>query len=255
MKVLIEPAFEDNYIFFPLAEDGKSCFVVDPGDSNVALNTIKKQELSLKGILLTHHHYDHIGGVEKLLETHPGIPVYGPENEDRIPMITHPVGEGTQADALGAEFYTVKVKGHTLSHVIYIFPNVTPNPVVFVGDTLFRGGCGRLFEGTPEDMYQSLEKIKKLSPDSLIYCTHEYTESNYHFLNEATGGLVKPVKEKLESIKSMRKKDLFTVPFSLQDDMESNLFLNTSHTEVQKILGTDSALETFTKLRILKDSY
>ena len=173
----IEPikAFSDNYIWLLTTNEGS--LVIDPGESNNLLKFLKENDLDLKAILITHHHYDHTGGIEEILNKKP-IDVYGPEND--INLINVRVSNGSKISLLGIEFEVIEIPGHTLDHVAFFSEN-NGNPILFCGDTLFAGGCGRVFEGTFEQMYDSLSILRKLPLNTKVYSGHEYTESNLKF--------------------------------------------------------------------------
>ncbi|MBK9115587.1 MAG: hydroxyacylglutathione hydrolase [Betaproteobacteria bacterium] len=172
------PAFTDNYIW--LLRDGGSAVVVDPGDEDPVLAYLGAHGLALTAILTTHHHPDHVGGVAALLERYP-VPVFGPGKE-KIPGRTHVVGDGTvvPVPGLGLTLTGIDVPGHTAGHIAY-FGEVEGVPTLFCGDTLFAGGCGRLFEGTPEQMWASLSTLARLPAATRVYCAHEYTLANLAF--------------------------------------------------------------------------
>jgi hydroxyacylglutathione hydrolase len=174
LQVIPLPAFRDNYIW--LLHDDGSAVVVDPGDAAPVFNYLSLHGLSLVGILVTHHHDDHVGGNQELLERF-DVPVYGPRQEP-IPGLTHPVEESSSVGipALGLDFRVLDVPGHTRGHVAYYGSNL-----LFCGDTLFGCGCGRLFEGTAAQMHRSLQKLAALPGDTGVYCAHEYTLSNIRF--------------------------------------------------------------------------
>ncbi|OGI46346.1 MAG: hydroxyacylglutathione hydrolase [Candidatus Muproteobacteria bacterium RBG_16_65_34] len=173
--VLHVPAFEDNYIWLIRGAPGQVA-IVDPGDAGPVLDFLARERLTPAAILCTHHHGDHVGGVQDLLRRH-AIPVYGPARE-RIPGLTHPLAEGDRVrlPELALEFAVLDVPGHTHGHIAYYGAGM-----LFCGDTLFSAGCGRLFEGTAEEMYRSLTKLAALPPDTLVYCAHEYTAANLRF--------------------------------------------------------------------------
>uniref|UniRef100_UPI0025877AA6 hydroxyacylglutathione hydrolase n=1 Tax=uncultured Massilia sp. TaxID=169973 RepID=UPI0025877AA6 len=178
LSVLTVPAFNDNYLW--VIHDGVNAAVVDPGDAGPVRDALRAHGLTLSCILLTHHHADHIGGVAALLSEW-AVPVYGPRN-DGIRFVTHALDEGARVrvDGLDLELEVLEVPGHTLGHIAYV--RVTPGEHwLFCGDTLFAGGCGRLFEGTPQQMADSLGKLAALPDDTLVYCAHEYTVSNLTF--------------------------------------------------------------------------
>ncbi|GAB3393081.1 hydroxyacylglutathione hydrolase [Massilia agri] len=178
LSVLTVPAFNDNYLW--LIHDGVNAAVVDPGDAGPVREALHAHGLALTCILLTHHHADHIGGVASLLAEWK-VPVHGPRN-DGIQCVTHALVEGDQVtvDGLDLELDVLEVPGHTLGHIAYVRRTAGAH-WLFCGDTLFGGGCGRLFEGTPQQMADSLAKLAALPDDTLVYCAHEYTVSNLKF--------------------------------------------------------------------------
>jgi hydroxyacylglutathione hydrolase len=175
IEVVSLPAFDDNYIWV-LRKEGQAV-VVDPGDATPVLAHLKASGDRLVAILITHHHGDHCGGVADLAAQHPAVAVYGPALES-IAGVTHPLqgGERLNLDALGIEFEVIPVPGHTRGHLAYY-----GDGALFCGDTLFGAGCGRLFEGTPAQMQASLARIAVLPAPTLVYCAHEYTQSNLRF--------------------------------------------------------------------------
>lgn len=227
------PAFDDNYIW--CIHDGNSALVVDPGDASPVLQYLEQEKLFLKGILVTHHHADHTGGILQLLQLlGASIPVYGPAGND-IPGRTQVVIEGDKVEIasprISLEVY--EVPGHTLSHIAY-FSNMQANivePMLFCGDTLFASGCGRLFEGTPTQMSQSLAKFMALPKNTLVFCTHEYTLSNIRFALE-----VEPNNANLitwaQAAKSLREQNLPTLPSTIGQELQVNPFMRCDQKEV-----------------------
>lgn len=181
MKLIPLPAFDDNYLW--LLHDDRRALVVDPGDAQPVLEALQQFGLDLVSILVTHHHGDHVGGVAELVEA-TGAQVYGPATEKMPEPLTRLV-EGETVDALGLTWQVLDVPGHTAGHIAYFCPQVAlsdgPSPVLFCGDTLFSGGCGRLFEGTPAQMLASLDKLAALPGNTQVCCAHEYTLSNLRF--------------------------------------------------------------------------
>ena len=171
-------AFNDNYIW-TLRQDGKAA-VVDPGDAAPVLDYLRAEKLELTAILNTHHHADHVGGNAELL-SHYRVPVYGPHDE-RIPTVSHRLREGDRFTLahFGIEFSIFEIPGHTRSHIAFY-----GSDMLFCGDTLFACGCGRLFEGTPQQMYTSLAKLAALPDPTRVYCGHEYTIANIRFARAA----------------------------------------------------------------------
>ncbi|OOG39980.1 hydroxyacylglutathione hydrolase [Polaromonas sp. A23] len=171
------PAFNDNYLW--LLQDGRRALIVDPGDAQPVLEVLKARQLQLESILVTHHHLDHIGGVDTLRDA-TGAKVFGPARE-RIPEPLTRLRDGDTVRALGLDFQVLDVPGHTAGHIAFYTPDVDGRPLLFCGDTLFSGGCGRLFEGTPAQMLASLDRLAALPGNTRVCCTHEYTMSNLLF--------------------------------------------------------------------------
>lgn len=178
-KVEKLPILTDNFVF--IIYRGQDCIVVDPGEATAVIEYIKEKKLNLKAILITHHHHDHVGGVGALLQEKK-VPVYGPAKEN-IPHRTHKLNDQDSLRLLDLDFEVKLLPGHTLGHIAYWIPE---QKWLFSGDVLFALGCGRLFEGTPAQMLESLEKIKALPNESLIFCTHDYFPTNKKFC-EAQG--------------------------------------------------------------------
>ncbi|MDH4190840.1 MAG: hydroxyacylglutathione hydrolase [Betaproteobacteria bacterium] len=217
LKIVPIEAFKDNYIWV-IQEESRAA-VVDPGDARPVVDYLVREQLSLAAILVTHHHPDHVGGVLDLLESHPA-PVYGPRNEP-IPGITHAVAEGDQVtlDGPAVSLSVLEIPGHTRGHVAYYGADF-----LFCGDTLFAGGCGRVFEGTPAQMHASLSKLAALPGHMRVYCAHEYTLANLRFARA-----VEPdnsaLAERETADRLSREAGRPTVPSTIAKEKATNPFL------------------------------
>lgn len=255
MKVKVISILEDNYMYLIIEENTRHAVAVDAAVSKRLLEIIQKEGATLKAILTTHHHLDHARGNEELAQLFPGLEVYGGDN--RVGALTHVV---THNEIL--KFGSINVKclltpGHTLDHVCYfVWEDDSPDaPAAFTGDTLFIGGCGRILEGTAEQMYKSLtEVLGTLPTDSKVFCGHEYTARNLKFALQ-----VEPensiVKDKLAWAKQREEEDLPTVPSTLADEFLYNPFLRVSEETVQKFTGKVDPVEIFAALCKAKDGF
>ncbi len=220
MNLLALPAFNDNYIW--MLHDGVRAAVVDPGDAGPVHEALDALRLQLSAILVTHHHADHVGGVDALRGRLQGS-VFGPARE-RIPTPFTPLSDGARIEALGLRFEVIDVPGHTAGHIAYLTHDDGPDPLLFCGDTLFSGGCGRLFEGTPAQMHQSLSRLSALPAKTRVCCTHEYTLSNLKFALA-----VEPANEALAAYTSecqaLRAAGQITLPSTIGRELQINPFL------------------------------
>ena len=248
------PAFTDNYIWLLQDPSTRRCAVVDPGDAAPVLAWLEQNPVwSLSDILITHHHHDHVGGVEQLKGA-TDAKVYGPANE-KIPARDVALNDNDRITVLGWDFDIYTVPGHTLGHIAFYHPGV-----LLCGDTLFAAGCGRLFEGTPEQMYASLERLAALPADTRVYCTHEYTQSNLKFA-QAVEPDNADIAERVETVRQLRARGEITLPSNLALEKRTNPFLRTAETSVKQKAdernGRDnrSGAEVFASLRAWKDKF
>ena len=246
------PAFNDNYIWLLRNPEGDA-FVVDPGDAEPVLARLATENLRLKGILITHHHGDHTGGLARLKEQ-TGCAVWGPHNP-AIKGIDHRVSEGDTVAALGEEFSVLEVPGHTLDHIAYV-----GSDSLFCGDTLFAGGCGRVFEGTFPMMRQSLNKLRDLPEHLNVFCAHEYTLANLAFAS-AADPYNSALSARVIRCQSLRDANTPTVPSSLAEEKTTNPFLRWDDPTLVMALSEQQRLPdasndaVFTALRQWKDSF
>ena len=244
LSVLTVPAFKDNYLW--LIHDGVHAAVVDPGDGQPILDALRESGLTLTAILLTHHHADHIGGVPLLLE-HARVPVFGPR-KDGIELVTHPLGEGERFDVPGLDlaFSVLDVPGHTLGHIAYVREGADETAGerwLFCGDTLFGAGCGRLFEGTPAQMAESLGKLAALPDDTLVYCAHEYTLSNLRFADAVEPGN-RALQMRIAADSEARGTHLPTIPSTIAIEKATNPFLRYTEPAIVDSLVAAGKLKT-----------
>ena len=222
MYLIPVSAFADNYLW--LLHDGKRALVVDPGDAGPVLRALQASRLQLESILVTHHHADHTGGVDALRKA-TGATVYGPATE-RIPAPFQPLREGDRVATLGLDFQVLDVPGHTAGHIAFYTPDMDGQPLLFCGDTLFSGGCGRLFEGTPAQMLASLDKLAALPRATRVCCAHEYTLANLNFALD-----VEPDNATLaayaQHCRQLREQGKPTLPSSIGQEVLINPFLRT----------------------------
>jgi hydroxyacylglutathione hydrolase len=251
------PAFNDNYFWIIFNTKTKDACIVDPGDSKPVNNFLKKHNLKLTYILITHHHGDHTGGVSELKKEHKSI-VFGPNNPKIKDIDTYVCEKNknlVELEKLNISFKVLDVPGHTLDHIAYFSNNTIDVPVLFCGDTLFSGGCGRLFEGTAAQMQSSLCKISSLTNNTNIYCAHEYTLNNLKFA-ESILPTDQDIKVYINHAQNLRKNNTPSLPSNIKQEKRINLFLRCNDIELQKVLGTQGdSLASFTKLRKLKDDF
>lgn len=222
------PAFTDNYIW--LLHDGQRALVVDPGQAQPVLDALAQRPgLTLEAILITHHHADHTGGVAALREATQAS-VWGPARE-RLPEPLHRVQGGQRVHTLGLDFEVLDVPGHTAGHIAFHHPGVGGQGLLFCGDTLFSGGCGRLFEGTPAQMLQSLDRLSALPASTRVCCTHEYTLSNLRFARAVEPDNVALI-DYQHHCQALRGQGLPTLPSSVALERAINPFLRSREASV-----------------------
>ncbi|GLQ32249.1 hydroxyacylglutathione hydrolase [Litoribrevibacter albus] len=251
-------AYSDNYIWCIHTEE--KAWVVDPGDHKVVEAFLTEHKLDLDGIIITHHHWDHITGISKLTSNRQ-IPVYGPSHP-KIPEVTEVVNEGDQLNIFGLQLTVLFVPGHTLEHIAYFGITAAGQPLLFCGDTLFCAGCGRLFEGTPAQMNHSLQRLTTLNDETLVFCTHEYTESNLKFALE-----VEPdntdIEAELSIVQALDTSKQPSLPTSIAKEKRINPFLRASLPQIRQKLteqfgvsaDTFSEDECFAAVRRWKDNF
>jgi hydroxyacylglutathione hydrolase len=239
MKIEIIPCLQDNYCYLMIDESNNTACVIDPSEAKPVINFIEKKNINLKYILNTHHHFDHIGGNKDLKKKYNSIVIGYKEDANRIPEINVLVEDNQIWKAGNFEAKIIHIPGHTNGHIGFYFFN---EKLIFTGDTLFSLGCGKIFEGTYQEMFDSLNKIKSLPLDTKIYCGHEYTLQNSKFCiwhdskNLNLQSKIKKIKENLNNNRP-------TIPTILKDELECNIFLRAKN------------IETFSKLRDLKDNF
>ncbi len=251
----VEPikAFTDNYIWLVSTNEGS--IVIDPGESKNIQKLINNNTIDLKGVLITHHHYDHTNGLSELVKIN-DLEVYGPVNN--IDGINHRLTDKDKISIIGIDFDVMSIPGHTLDHIGFYSANAN-NPILFCGDTLFAGGCGRIFEGTYEQMFHALKKITKLPTNTNIYCGHEYTLSNLKFALEADD-TNKELIEEFKKVKNKINSNIPSLPTTLDKELKVNPFLRCDNINIQnkiieKFKVSNNELEVFTALRKWKDDF
>ena len=239
MNIAIIKCLQDNYSYLIIDETNQNACVIDPSEANPIIDFLENNKIKLKYILNTHHHYDHVGGNIELKKKYDAEVVGFKGDKERIPAIDILVENNQIWKQENFEAMIYHIPGHTLGHIAFHFYN---EKKIFTGDTLFSLGCGRIFEGTYEQMYNSLNKIKKLPKETEIYCGHEYTLKNSNFCIEQDSKNLK-LQDKILKVKERLKNGLPTVPTTLDEELECNIFLKAQN------------IESFSKLRDLKDNF
>lgn len=248
-------AFQDNYIW--AVHNDQYAIVVDPGDAVPVSNFLEDNQLKLLGVLITHHHRDHIGGINDLVELY-NTPVYGPRLE-KIPHLTYPLGEGDIVEFKELNFTArvIDIPGHTKGHIAFLWDGG-----MFCGDTMFTCGCGKIFEGTPAQLHHSLQRLASVPDDTLVYCAHEYTEYNTPFALICEPGN-QALRQRILDAEKLRAQDFPTVPSTMGLEKATNPFLRCTEPEIIRNIETKSGLqlksrseqEVFTALRAWRDLF
>ena len=239
MRVEIIPCLQDNYSYLIIDESNKTASVIDPSEAKPIINFIEKENINLKYILNTHHHFDHIGGNKDLKKKYNSVVIGYKDDASRIPGIDILLKNNQIWKADNFEAKIMHIPGHTTGHISFHF---FKEKLIFTGDTLFSLGCGKIFEGTYQDMFDSLNQIKKLPQDTKIYCGHEYTLQNSKFCIKHDPENLN-LKNKIVEIKKKLENNIPTIPSTLKEENECNIFLRAKD------------VESFSKLRDLKDNF
>ena len=253
MNIKIIPCLDDNYSYLLHDESSNTVAIVDPSEFKTCDKIIEKNYKKLDFILNTHHHYDHVGGNEELKKKYNSVIIGFENDKDRIPCIDKTVKDNQEFKIGNLNFTTLLIPGHTSGHIAFFEKK---EKVIFTGDTLFSLGCGRIFEGTYEQMFKSLNRLKSLPINTKIYCGHEYTYKNLKFCLKFNpiNSLLKKKKSEIE-LKLRNKKP--TIPSTIGEEIKTNIFFKFNDPDVQKAINLEnsSELEIFTKLRDLKDNF
>ena len=252
MIVEIIPCLSDNYSYVIYEKETSTVSIVDPSEFNACDKVISKYK-KLDFILNTHHHADHVGANLELKKKYNSKILGSSSDKDRIPGIDIFLKENQKQMIGNLEFEVIFIPGHTKGHIAFFFRK---EKIAFTGDTLFSLGCGRIFEGTHEEMFNSLNKIKKLPSDTKIYCGHEYTKSNLNFCLAYDSKNVFLKEKKVDILKKLNSNQP-TIPSTLDQEIKTNIFLRCNDPEIKLALGLadSSEVEVFSKLRELKDSF
>lgn len=248
MRVIPVPCLSDNYAYV-VSAGGDEAVVIDPSEAEPVLETLERERLRLVAILNTHHHYDHVGGNERLVERLGALPVYAHASDrGRVPAQTNDVEEGKRFRVAGLDVDPLHVPGHTLGAVAYHIDDA-----VFTGDTLFVAGCGRLFEGTPAQMHASLGKLAELPPGTRVFCGHEYTIQNLRFASAMEPDSA-AIAQAAEHARQVRERGEPTVPSTIAAELATNPFLRVAEPSLRaRFPGTPA--EVLGKVRAAKDAF
>ena len=256
--VVLIPALRDNYVALLRSPDGRNAAIIDPSESEPVFRYLETHGLQPLAILNTHHHPDHVGGNRELQKAY-DLPIYGAaEDRDRIPGLTHPMYDGDRLTPAGLNRAGVvwDIPGHTRTHTAFVFPD---DGLLFAGDTLFAAGCGRLFEGTPEQMQASLARLANLPDDTHLYCGHEYTVNNLRFA-QAVEPENHAIEEKLQWAQQCRQQDQPTLPSTIGEEKRTNPFLRwdepaVKNTARERGAADDDPVSVFAAIRGWKDRF
>jgi hydroxyacylglutathione hydrolase len=259
MEIVPIPLLADNYGYLLIGPAGKRAAVVDCSEAAPVLREVARRGLELEAILSTHHHWDHVGGNEEVARAVPGVKVFGSRaDRTRVPALTDALADGEEFEVAGMRGRALFIPAHTSGHLAYFFPDDPPN--VFSGDTLFAAGCGRLFEGSPEQMMRSLAKLMALPEETRLYCGHEYTEKNLRFARELEPGNT-DIAAKLAAVRAMRAEGRPSIPSTLAEERRTNPFVRSDSPALRASLRSrfpdlpDEPVAVFAKTRELKDQY
>ena len=252
LEIVTIPCRTDNYAFLGHNPESGATFLVDAPEAGPVVEALAQRGWTLADVLITHHHGDHVEGLPGILEAHPDARVTGAAADARrLPPLDRAVQDGEHFEIAGESAHVIDVSGHTNGHIAF---HVVEEGIAFVGDSVFALGCGRMFEGEPEQFWRSLERIKRLSTATVLYCAHEYTQANAKFAlhadpdNEALQDYVREIDQK-------RARGEWTVPTVLKRELETNPFLRADDPAMQAKWGGNAPHETFAALRAAKDNF
>lgn len=251
LQIELLPAFGDNYIFLLHDQDSGKTAVVDPGDAQVVIDALESRGWQLDTILVTHHHPDHIGGNSTLIKKYACQVVGFAGDRERVTGITQTVSEGDSFPLGSSMAQVIEVPGHTTGHIAYWFQ---ADQALFCGDTLFAMGCGRLFEGTAQQMWRSLEKLANLPGETRVYCAHEYTQANGQFALKVEPNN-RALQQRMKIVGESRQNNQPTIPSTIALELETNPFLRPQSPEIRDHLkmGESENWQVFAQVRQLKD--
>jgi hydroxyacylglutathione hydrolase len=256
MEIIRIPVLSDNYIFLMIDVDRQIAAVVDPAEAAPVLAELTRQQLKLVAIFNTHHHGDHVGGNKALIAAFPDLCVYGgAEDRGRIPGQQVYLKDGDRVSFGNRQADVLFIPGHTRAHIAYYFPPVADESgELFCGDTIFAGGCGRLFEGTPAQMVSSMTKMRQLPDNTRIWCAHEYTLGNLKFA-VTVDPTNSELQQRLVEVIAARNNSIPTVPSNLGIEKRTNPFLRWDVPALQSSVDSRDGVETFTRIRGRKDQF